>query len=57
LLQVNVGREPQKSGCLPEDLRALIAVVRALPNLRLTGLMTVPPHVDDPKAPARSSAR
>ncbi len=49
LIQVNVGREPQKSGCLPEDLPALVTAVRALPQLRLTGLMTVPPHTDDPE--------
>ncbi len=49
LIQVNVGREPQKSGCLPEALGALVAEIRALPHLRLTGLMTVPPHTDDPE--------
>lgn len=49
MIQVNVGREPQKSGCLPEDLPALISAVRALPALRLTGLMTVPPHTEDPE--------
>lgn len=49
MLQVNVGREPQKSGCAPEDVAALVAGVRALPHLRLTGLMTVPPHTEDPE--------
>lgn len=48
-LQVNVGREPQKSGCLPEELGALVSAVRALPALRLEGLMTVPPASDDPE--------
>jgi pyridoxal phosphate enzyme (YggS family) len=50
LAQVNVAREPQKSGCAPEDLAALVAHVRALPSLRLEGLMTVPPASDDPEA-------
>lgn len=49
MIQVNVGREPQKSGCAPEALAKLVAHVRALPHLRLTGLMTVPPHTDDPE--------
>ena len=48
LVQVNVGREPQKSGCLPEDLPALVDAVRALPNIDLRGLMTVAPHFEDP---------
>ena len=48
LLQVNVGREPQKSGCLPEDLPALVDTVRALEHVDLAGLMTVAPHFDDP---------
>lgn len=49
MLQVNVGREPQKSGCPPEAVAALVASVRALPGLQLEGLMTVPPHTDDPE--------
>jgi pyridoxal phosphate enzyme (YggS family) len=48
LLQVNVGREPQKSGCLPEDLPTLVDAVRALPGVDLRGLMTVAPHFEDP---------
>jgi PLP dependent protein len=49
MLQVNVGREPQKSGCAPEDVGALIEHVRGLPHLLLSGLMTVPPHTEDPE--------
>lgn len=44
LVQVNVAREPQKSGALPEEVDALIAHVRALPALALAGLMTIPPE-------------
>ncbi|MBN2342421.1 MAG: YggS family pyridoxal phosphate-dependent enzyme [Deltaproteobacteria bacterium] len=43
LLQVNVGREPQKSGCMPDDAAAIMSNIRLLPNIRLRGLMTVPP--------------
>ena len=48
LIQVNVGGEPQKSGCSPDALPELVAGLRALPGLRLRGLMTVAPHFDDP---------
>ncbi len=49
-IQVNVAGEPTKSGCAPLDVPALGAHVRALPSLRLVGLMTVPPANDDPEA-------
>lgn len=45
-LQVNVGGESQKSGCAPADLAALVDGVRALPELDLVGLMTIPPEGD-----------
>lgn len=47
LIQVNTGREPQKSGILREDLSALINLchTHALP---LTGLMCIPPVHEDP---------
>jgi pyridoxal phosphate enzyme (YggS family) len=51
LLQVNVAREPQKSGCAPEEAPALARQIAAggggLPNLRLEGLMTLAPLTDD----------
>ncbi len=42
-VQVNVGGEAQKSGVEPAQVEALLALVGAAPNLRLRGLMTVPP--------------
>ena len=47
LLQVNVAREPQKSGCTPEEAPALARAVAGLPPLALEGLMTVAPLTDD----------
>ena len=47
LLQVNVAREPQKSGCLPEAAPALARHIAALAQLRLEGLMTIAPFTDD----------
>lgn len=48
LLQVNIGREPQKSGCLPEDAPALARLIEQAPHLRLDGLMGIAPLVESP---------
>jgi hypothetical protein len=48
LVEVNVGGEAQKNGCSPQELPALLEAVERQPALRLAGLMTVPPHADDP---------
>ena len=49
LVEVNVGREPQKAGALPDDVPALLEQVRALPNLSCEGLMCIPPAEGDPR--------
>ncbi len=49
LLEVNIGREPQKAGVLPDDAAALLDQVRALPGLRCEGLMCIPPAEGDPR--------
>lgn len=43
LLQVNVGREPQKSGAAPEETAELVKRIGAIGALQVTGLMTIPP--------------
>lgn len=48
LAQVNVGGEAQKSGCEPDALPALLDALAGTPGLALRGLMTVPPHTEDP---------
>ena len=50
LVQVNVGREPQKSGCLPEQVPELVGCLRELPGLDVRGLMTVAPQGPSPEA-------
>ena len=47
LLQVNVAREPQKSGCAPEQAPALARAIAGHASLALEGLMTVAPFTDD----------
>jgi pyridoxal phosphate enzyme (YggS family) len=50
LLEVNVARDPAKSGCAPPDLGPLIdAVLAEAPSLRLRGLMTMPRETEDPE--------
>ena len=43
LLQINIGREPQKGGFLPEELDGLLPTLCQYPNLRVRGLMAIPP--------------
>ncbi len=46
LVQVNVGRETQKGGVLPEALPLFIENIIQLPRLRVQGLMCMPPVFD-----------
>ena len=45
LIQINIGAEPQKSGVLPDGLAKLAQAVVDCSNLRLRGVMCVPPAV------------
>ena len=49
LIEVNIGREAQKSGVLPENTEQLAKEISALPNIRLMGLMTMGPLSGDPE--------
>jgi len=47
LVQVNVAREAQKSGCAPDEAAALVERAGALAGLDLVGLMTMAPFTSD----------
>ena len=49
LVQVNVGREAQKSGIAPENAEQFLREIGTLTNLRVRGLMTMPPYSADPE--------
>ncbi len=49
LVEVNSGREPQKSGVLPEEVEPLVREIARLPGLRVSGLMTMGPFEGDPE--------
>ena len=46
LLEVNVGKEESKSGIFLEGLNDLIAEVSEMENIKIKGLMTIPPICD-----------
>ncbi|MGO9122510.1 MAG: YggS family pyridoxal phosphate-dependent enzyme [Desulfomonilaceae bacterium] len=48
MIQVNLAREPQKSGVAEENLEELVFAIRELSSLKLIGMMTMPPFFDDP---------
>jgi pyridoxal phosphate enzyme (YggS family) len=50
LVQVNISGEVTKSGTTAEDALQLVRDIATLPNLRIKGLMTMPPFFDDPEA-------
>ena len=49
LIEINSGREVQKSGVLPEDAVTLIREISTLANIKIMGLMTMGPFFGDPE--------
>lgn len=49
LIQVNVSGEKSKFGLSPEDLSCFIAQMRSFDRIKIKGLMTMAPFVDDPE--------
>lgn len=47
LVQVNLGHEPQKSGIEVEETAKLLQELAKLSNLKVDGLMVLPPFFDD----------
>jgi len=50
MIEVKLSEEETKRGADPADVAALADVIRGYPNLRLTGLMTMPPFFEEPEA-------
>jgi pyridoxal phosphate enzyme (YggS family) len=49
LIEINSGRELQKSGVLPEDAERLIRDISSLRNVKVAGLMTMGPPFGNPE--------
>lgn len=47
MIEVKLSDEESKTGADPAELPAIVDAMRACPNLKLTGLMTVPPWSED----------
>ncbi len=47
LIEVNVGKEENKSGVMPEKLEDLLYQVKELPAIHIKGLMAIPPICDN----------
>lgn len=57
LIQVNIGEEPQKSGVLPADAERLLLTAAAITELRVRGLMCLPPNFDNAESSRPHFAR
>jgi len=49
LIQINLAKEPQKSGVYVEHLDELIKRIYSLKNLVLCGFMFIPPYKENPE--------
>ena len=49
LLEVNVAREESKFGLMLEEVIPLLEEVKNLPHVRVRGLMTIAPNVENPE--------
>ncbi|MCK4739009.1 MAG: YggS family pyridoxal phosphate-dependent enzyme [Deltaproteobacteria bacterium] len=49
LIEVNLAREKTKAGVDPKKIDKVIKKISALPNLKIKGLMAIPPSVDIPE--------
>ena len=50
LVEVNVGKEDSKSGIFAEELEELLFQIAELPNIKVEGLMTIPPICEQDEA-------
>jgi pyridoxal phosphate enzyme (YggS family) len=49
LIEINSGKEKQKSGVFPEEVEKLLREISQLPNITIKGLMTMGPRFGDPE--------
>jgi len=49
LIEINSGREKQKSGVLPENAEPLVREISHLQNIKIMGLMTMGPRFGNPE--------
>jgi len=47
LIEINIGREPQKSGVLPEDIKRILEYASLTAGVNVLGLMAIPPNNEE----------
>jgi len=47
LAEINIGREPQKGGIMPEDAAAFAEKISQFPHVELRGMMTMAPNCEN----------
>ena len=47
LIEVNIGREPQKSGVMPEQTEEILELASRTKGIKVLGLMTIPPLYEE----------
>lgn len=57
LVQVNIAKEPTKSGVIEEDLEQFLESLSSLRNVCVKGLMAIPPYAFDPNGNRKYFAR
>ena len=50
LVEVNIAADPGKEGVSPAELDAFLELLAGLANVRVRGLMTMPPFAEEPEA-------
>ena len=46
LIEINIGREPQKAGVLPENINQILDSAAEITGINILGLMAIPPYID-----------
>ena len=49
LIEVNVAKEESKFGVMPEEVDNIVSQISQLPHIRICGLMTIAPFVENPE--------
>ncbi len=49
LVEVNMAKEESKFGLMPEETEDVLREIAAFPNIRVHGLMTIAPYVENPE--------
>ena len=49
LIEVNSGKEPQKSGVMPDKVMDFIKALKNFGSIKILGLMTMAPYFEDPE--------